>query len=83
MKLSLPVNSKLTKYVIGLVLCVCSAKAVADAGFIEGGFCISIAREKVGATPTFTENHASVLERSFLSYLPIPSFSIKIFAKAC
>ena len=32
--------------------------AVADAGFIEGGFCGSIAREKFGATPTFAENHA-------------------------
>ena len=34
--------------------------ALADAGFIEGGFCScsSIAREKFGATPTFAENHA-------------------------
>ena len=64
MKLSLPVNSKLTKYVIGLVLCVYSAKAVADAGFIEGGFYISIAREKVGATPTFAETTRAFLREA-------------------
>ena len=38
---------------------------VADAGFVERGFCNSIARsahEKVGAMPTFAENHAHFLE---------------------
>ena len=32
--------------------------AVADAGFLEGGFCNTIAHENFGATPTFAENHA-------------------------
>ena len=37
---------------------------VADAGFIQGGFCNSIARENFGATPTLAENHAHF--RAFL-----------------
>ena len=32
--------------------------AVAEAGFVEGGFCNSIVREDFWATPTFAENHA-------------------------
>ena len=44
--------------------------SVADTGFVEGGFCISIAREKFGATPTFAENHAH-----FRAFLREASFS--------
>ena len=36
-----------------------AAYAAADAEFVEGGFCYSIAREKFRTMPTFAENHAN------------------------
>ena len=57
--------------------------------FVEEGFCNSIAREarakNLGPRPLLpkTTPISSVFERSSLSYLSIPSFSIKIFAEAC
>ena len=46
-------------------------KPLADAGFIEGGFCSSIACEKFGATPTFAENHVHF--RAFLREASCPT----------
>ena len=59
---------------------------MADAAFLEGGFCCSIvareAREILEATPTFekTRPFSIVLE---LPYLSIELFWIETSAKAC
>ena len=62
-----------------------STMAVADAGFIEGGSVIVLRAKILGPRPLLpkTTPISSVFERSFFSYLLIPSFLIEIFAKAC
>ena len=66
-----------------------ASESVADAGFLEGGFCYNNARK--ARTKFLGHTHISskprpfsnVFERSFLLYLSIHLFSIEIFAKAC
>ena len=58
--------------------------AVADAGFLEGGFWYNGARAKnLRPRPLKPRPFLSVLERNFVSYLSIHPFSIRTFAKVC